>query len=304
MGLLGLAMVLLGLDSGPALYLPMLCSVFLFGLPHGAIDHLVLLGLAKRTLTFKSLLVVCAGYMGLVIAMLFLWWCSPLTAVLLFLAITIYHWGRADLAFETLLDASTGSLPNGLLRFNHALLRGFFPIGIPFLAFPESTEAILNACSSAFGHSYELGTALPLGILLSLLVLLISEVFYLRLQKSQRKLRVIESVGLIVFFSFVPPVLAVGLYFCLWHGFRHVLRLISYEGSGAIDDSITTRFRRFYHQALPFTGASVLIVGAVLMLLPKGAESSQWIGTYLVVISSLTVPHLLVVGWMDRREGV
>ena len=46
-GILGLAMVLLGIDSGLALLLPILASAFVLDYPHGAIDHLVVLGLAK-----------------------------------------------------------------------------------------------------------------------------------------------------------------------------------------------------------------------------------------------------------------
>ena len=198
----------------------------------------------------------------------------------------------------------------GWLRFNHILLRGFLPIGIPFLSFPESTEVILNACCAPFGYQYVSGTALQSTILCSLLFLFISELVYLYRYSHQWKLRIIESIGLLGFFCWVPPVLAVGLYFCFWHGFRHVLRLICYEEGGAINDSapatvsIAVRFKRFFYQALPFTLASVLVVFALARFLPALIEPSQYLGIYLVVISSLTVPHLLVVAWMDRREGV
>lgn len=303
-GLLGLAMVVLGIDSGLALYLPILASAFLFGLPHGAIDHLVVLGLAKRSLTLKALLVVCFAYLGLVLAMLGLWWASPFFAVMLFLVITIYHWGRADLAFDSLLNPAALQATPKVLQYNHALLRGFFPIGLPFLAFPEATEAILNACSISFGYEYELSHSLRVGILLCLFLLLVGEIAYLGRQKEQWKLRLAEDLGLIVFFTFVPPLLAVGLYFCFWHGLRHVLRLIRYKGEEAQLVSVAGRLKCFYCQALPFTFASILMIGGILLLLPKLAGLYEFIGIYLVIISALTVPHLLVVEWMDRREGV
>jgi Brp/Blh family beta-carotene 15,15'-monooxygenase len=303
-GLLGLGMVLLGLDAGLPLYFPMLASLLLFGLPHGAIDHLVVLGLAKRSLSLKALAVVCLVYLSFVVAMLCLWWLAPLVAVVLFLGITIYHWGRADLAFEGLLNPEALQASPRVLKFNHSLLRGMFPIGIPFLAFPDDTEAILNSCSVAFGYSYELGATVRLVISIGLLLLLFSEVFYLYYQKDQRNLRLAEDLGLIAFFVLIPPVLAVGLYFCLWHGFRHVLRLIRYEGNEGVCDTSLARFKRFYCQALPFTLASILILAAVLLQLRESVDLSTFIGIYLVVISSLTVPHLLVVEWMDRQEGL
>jgi Brp/Blh family beta-carotene 15,15'-monooxygenase len=303
-GLVGLVMVVFGLDAGLPLYLPMLASVLLFGLPHGAIDHLVVLGLAKRSLSLKALALVCLIYLSFVVAMLCLWWLAPLVAMFLFLGITIYHWGRADLAFEGLLNPAALQNTPRILKFNHSLLRGIFPIGIPFLAFPDATEAILNSCSAAFGYEYELGTTLPFVILIALILLLFSELAYLRDQGEQRNARLAEDLGLIAFFVLVPPVLAIGLYFCLWHGFRHVLRLIRYEGNEDNCETAFAQFKRFYCQALPFTLASVLILAAVLLLLRGSVDLSTFIGIYLVVISSLTVPHLLVVEWMDRREGV
>lgn len=303
-GILGLAMVLLGIDSGLALYLPILASAFVFGLPHGAIDHLVVLGLAKRSLTLKALLFVCLVYLGLVIAMLTLWWLAPFLAVTLFLFITIYHWGKADLAFEHLLNSSSRDETPKMLHFSHALLRGFFPIGLPFLTFPEATEAILNACSVSFGYHYELSDSLRLTVLFCLLALLVCEFVYLRQQKEQWKSRLAEDLGLLAFFTTVPPLLAVGLYFCFWHGLRHVLRLIRYEGKGVPLGTSTSQFKRFYCQALPFTLASIFMLGGILLLLPELGGLDALIGIYLVVISALTVPHLLVVEWMDRREGV
>ena len=303
-GVLGLLMVLLGLDSGLALYVPILASSVLFGLPHGAIDHLVILGLAKHRLSLKALSVVCLAYLGFVIAMLALWWAVPFLAVILFLGITVYHWGRADLAFENLgADVVEQSIPKWL-QLNHALLRGVFPIGIPFLSFPQATETVLNACSASFGYTYAVSEELRLSILVGLLLLLLGEVAYLFFNKKARLKRFLEDVGLIAFFVWVPPLLAVGLYFCLWHGFRHVIRLIRYQSPSARDVSVGVGFKRFYLQALPFTVASICILAALQWALPEVTELNAFIGLYLVVISSLTVPHLIVVEWMDRVEKV
>ncbi|CAI8364936.1 MAG: Beta-carotene 15,15'-dioxygenase [Opitutia bacterium UBA7350] len=302
-GFLGLAIVLLGMDSGWVLYLPILASSGLFGLPHGAIDHLVVLGLANRKLTLKSLVVVCLVYLLLVIAMLGLWWASPIVGVSLFLLITIYHWGKADLAFEHLHRDSLQQVASKRLQFSHALLRGFFPIGLPFLTFPEATEAILNACSASFGYNFELNNTLQIAIFFCFICLLLGEVAYLSQQGQQWKLRLVEDLGLAAFFAFIPPLLAVGLYFCLWHGFRHVLRLIRYEGGEGCSRRTTARIKRFYCQAFPFTFASILLMAGFLSLLPNVRGLNEFIGIYLVIISALTVPHLLVVEWMDQREA-
>lgn len=303
-GLLGFVMVGLGLDAGLTLYLPMLLSAFLFGLPHGAIDHLVLLGLANQRMTFKSLMVTCLAYLAVVGLVLLLWWALPMLALILFLGITIYHWGRADLAYEGCLNPDSAQSTPKWLRWNHAVLRGFFPIGLPFLSFPEATGAILNACTLTFGNPYVLGSLIPTGCLLGGLSLLPGEILYLQRQPHTRLVRITEDLALLAFFCLVPPVLAIGLYFCLWHGLRHVLRLMRYDDGNPSLPRLSGRLKRFYHRAWPFTLASILIVAALHGFLIKQNDPAHLLGLYLVVISALTAPHLLVVEWMDRREGV
>ncbi|MEM1221399.1 MAG: Brp/Blh family beta-carotene 15,15'-dioxygenase [Verrucomicrobiota bacterium] len=298
-------MIALGLGAGPWVYLPLALSAFLFGLPHGAIDHLVLIGLANKTMGFWGLFTVCSIYLASVVAVLLLWWISPLVGLIQFLLITIYHWGKADLAFErfakkqTLETSISSSLP-----LAHLLFRGSIPVCIPFLSFSEETEVFIISCTSSFGYSFELEPGLRLGVLAWLIILLIGELLFLKRNPEFRNERLLEDLGLLFFFWLVTPILAIGLYFSFWHGFRHVLRLIRYEGNGDSVPGASKGLKRFYNQALPFTLASLFIVAAVALLLPQANRLDQLPGIYLVVISCLTVPHFFVVEWMDLREGV
>lgn len=302
--LIACAIVITGLDEGPWLYLPLVSSVFLFGLPHGAIDHLVMIGLAQRKMNLINLTIACLLYLSLVILMLLLWWTSPLFGLILFLGITVYHWGKADLVFESLTQVEKAQEIPRLLRLSHLLLRGFLPIGTPFLAFPEATEAFLLSCTSSFGYVFVLHPGLRVALFVFLGALLMGEAFYLRSIGPNWKQRTIEDIGLLIYFSLVPPVLAIGLYFCLWHGFRHVLRLVQYGSGPTNTGSLIENLGRFYTQAIPFTLASLVIVLATVLLLPEATRVDQLIGIYLVVISSLTLPHLCVVEWMDTRERI
>ena len=301
-------MMLFGLEQGFGLYLPLILSVFLFGLPHGAIDHLVMIGLARRQMRLTALAGACLIYLIPVVLFLILWFLSPLAGLVLFLGITIYHWGKADLAFESILRPATQQAPRvpRFLSFSHLLLRGFLPIGTPFLAFPGATEAFITACTSSFGYDFTLPGAVRLGLLLCLSALLLSEYFYLKTCGPQRRQLLAEDAGLLIFFILVPPLLAIGLYFCLWHGLRHVLRLIHYRSTPdeTEPEQLVEGLKRFYIRALPFTLASLLILLVVLLFLPEVSRGEQLIGLYLVVISSLTLPHLIVVEWMDARERI
>ena len=92
--LLGGLQAVFGLDDGVLRFLPLLVGLFLFGLPHGAIDHLVALGLARRGMRLRPFVVVVTLYLVVVVAVLLLWWVAPLFTALGFLVMTIFHWGK------------------------------------------------------------------------------------------------------------------------------------------------------------------------------------------------------------------
>jgi beta-carotene 15,15'-dioxygenase len=300
----GLGQVLLGWDKGLGLFLPLFASVLLFGLPHGAIDHLVALGLARCHLHLRSLLVVVSVYLLLTLLFLLLWRIAPTLAALAFLCMTIYHWGRADTAFELSSRRNDTPLLDFRLRRTHSALRGLIPIGLPFLAFPGETEVFLGTCAELFGAS--LPTLSPLypiiGFALTLLVVL--EMGLLRLARSGRRRLALETGLLIVFFLLVPPLLAIGWYFCFWHGLRHILRLCRYrtEDSQSPKNPFPAQLALFYRRGLPLTFASIGLLLVLAWLVPMSGSALEWVALYLVFISALTFPHIILVEWMDRQE--
>lgn len=283
---------------------PLGLSAVLFGLPHGAIDHLVLLGLARRHLSLKNLIVVCGFYLAAVLLFLLLWWLLPRVALFLFLCYTVYHWGKSDLAFEAVRSAPPRGVVFNLAGRCHLLLRGLLPIGLPFVAFPVETERFLHRCLEAFGMRFELAGDLQLLFALCIGLLLLTELwFYYR--KNHSGGIVLETLGLLVFFALVPPLLAIGLYFCGWHGLRHVLRLLNYYEPGRekpLQEKLSRSLARFFWRAAPFTVLSLLILWVVRLLVAPAADLYGTIAVYLILISALTLPHILVVEWMDRRE--
>ena len=139
-GLLGFVMVGLGLDAGLTLYLPMLLSAFLFGLPHGAIDHLVLLGLANQRMTFKSLMVTCLAYLAVVGLVLLLWWALPMLALILFWASRfITGGGRILLMKAASIRIVRNPPPNGFAGTMHCCAV-FFQLVFPFSVFRRQPE--------------------------------------------------------------------------------------------------------------------------------------------------------------------
>lgn len=111
----------------------------------------------------------------------------------------------------------------------------------------------------------------------------------------------VELTVLSVFFSAVPPVLAVGLYFTFWHAIRHILRLelLDPTSRAALQrGGLLQPFRRFNKDALPLTVCAIGLLVAVAL-----AVHHAGLGTYLLLIAALTTPHTAVVVWMDRRRA-
>ncbi len=106
----------------------------------------------------------------------------------------------------------------------------------------------------------------------------------------------------------MPPVLAVGLYFTLWHAPRHVARLVLLDPAGSRYLGAGRPIRalaRFAAEAAPLTLLALVLLVALLLAVPRAAgDPGSLLALYLVLISALTLPHAVIVALMDARQGV
>ena len=186
---------------------------------------------------------------------------------------------------------------------------------VPLLAFPEVYREVAASTTGVFGSGgpdalapvFEPGFRLAAGGAFAAAVLLSTylghrrSVFYWRAEAA-------EVVLLGLYFSLVPPVLAVGLYFCLWHASRHVARLMLLDKGSARaleQRRIWPAVGRFVRDAAPLTVAALALLAGLFFLVPGSAGGlSGLLGVYLVLISVLTLPHVVVVSFMDYRQGL
>lgn len=295
-------------------YVPFALGLVIFGLPHGALDHLVPARLAGRRATVATIVPVVGLYLVLGVAVAVLWAVQPTIAFAFFIALTWFHWGQGD-AFAA--AQRTGDRRGWPLAIGFPLLRGALPMVVPLIAFPETYAAVLGATTRAFGGAAPEGVLAP-GIRFALsggLVVLVVIVTILdaRVRRGRPGARKAwlgdlgEVVLLMFFFATVPPVLAVGLYFALWHSLRHIVRL-SLLDPGLARPLGRGRWGvvllRFTGQAAPVTAiALVILVGLFILLVPRtGGDPMDLLGIYLVLISALTLPHAVIVATMDRVQ--
>jgi len=295
-------------------YLPLLASVLLFGLPHGAVDPFVLPRAFGRPASARSLAAVTLLYLVVGGGYALVWVVAPSLAAVAFVVLTWAHWGQGDIhALVALLDAD--HLRTRAQRVLAAVVRGGLPMLVPLFAFPERYRAVLSAFVALFGTEFAVTWPFDPRVRLGLGVAFAALTLWSLALGSRRagdrgpwRVDAAETLLLWAFFLLVPPVFAVGVYFALWHSLRHVCRTVLHDsvGAGALAaGDVAGALRRFYREAAPLTALALAFVGLAVLLMPAApTDPLTAIALYLVVIAVLTLPHVVVVSLLDRAEGV
>ncbi|WP_161881757.1 Brp/Blh family beta-carotene 15,15'-dioxygenase [Deinococcus alpinitundrae] len=285
---------------------PLLLSAVLFGLPHGALDHLVPLRQGWRlTRRWTGLGLFLLAYLGVVLLYLELWTLWPVVAYWGFLLTSALHWGHGDLDFLERQLGRTRTWHSGATL----LLRGSLPIVVPFLAFPDAYERLARSAARAFHAPLPAGplwsASLFQGLTVAFVaVLLVSVVNTLCCSVSRwaAVTELTEVALLLLVFMRVPAELSIGLYFTLWHSWRHLGRLLELNSGPLHLRPVSVKaLCRLALDLTPITLAALLLLGGLLLWsVPRLNSADDLTALYLALIAALTLPHALLVGMMDR----
>ena len=293
-----------GPPSSVWIYVPFAASVILFGLPHGALDHLVLLRQRNERPALRALSRIVAEYLSLAALTLGLWFVAPGLTFALFIALTWFHWGQGDL-HSLLRLQGVSHLNTRWQRVLTLVVRGGLPMFVPLIAFPEVYEEVALAIIEWFepqaglavgwiaSEAFRIGGAIVFGSIATTSLI----VGWMRSRENHSGWIVDagETVLLAIFFALVHPVMAIGLYFCFWHATRHFARLIETDPfthalsrKGSWKQIVWTLAGR----AAPTTLAAVAIGFAIYALAPLQPEGRfVLLGIYLVVIKVRNFPQ-------------
>ncbi|MGF1484527.1 MAG: Brp/Blh family beta-carotene 15,15'-dioxygenase [Opitutales bacterium] len=300
------------------LYLPFLISVVLFGLPHGAVDHLVAAQLSGQRGKVRAIAGICLVYLVVALLVMGLWWLAPVFCGIGFLLLTLWHWGTGDLYW--LMRRGAIKSDEISLAAAAVLLRGGVPVLLPFLFWPQASMDVVRSLVGLFDSPIALPLAVPLTgqVVIGAAFVLVGSFYIYRKYAPKDNFRssrsnhidLLELAALLVFFALTPPIFAVGIYFVFWHSLRHLARLLIFLEPGNKPSSpqrvrIGRReVRALAWNCLPMTLAAILLtLGLGLLVQAPGAQAEQWLALYLVFISSVTVPHALIVAWMDVHDA-
>jgi len=246
--------------------------ISVLGLPHGALDPVV----AQRIGLWKSWLglsVFLTLYVVLAAAMIALWLYIPIIGFVIFLAVSVIHFGRDYQRYQ-----------NSIWQ---QIAYGAFVLGLPTLFHPEGTQEIFDYL--LFGHT-------PMVVIWSMQIggILGAIVLASRL-KLKQPIAITELTVLFLVAWLLSPLWYFVVFFCLMHSPRHLLPIfqqyeIQNRGKGLLVIVAIT--------------IVTLLLGAIAAYVFQATAISQnalLLQIIFIGLAGLTMPHMILIEWARRQ---
>jgi len=256
-----------------------LLAVVFIGLPHGAMDGALAIHLGWMNRPIKAVIFLLA-YVGLAALVVSMWLVTPTVGFLIFLAISMFHFGRGDIVPR----AKDHQLAEVLMR------GGLVLAGIS-LFHQSEVDSIFEVLIGS-------NTAIVWFFLQAIGVLTLLLIPYVIISKSQeeRTAASVEVIGLLALFAIAPPLLGFAIYFCGVHSVRH------FKHMGTMLKSTLQQF-----QVTRTTVIFSLMTWAVGLLILTNQSASVGLEPALLQVifiglAALTVPHMILVDGIVKHE--
>jgi len=275
-------------------------AVVLTGMPHGAIDHLVAAELYDLRFTWTDQAKFYGGYLALMALYGVFWVVAPVWSLMVFLVMTLYHFGQADLAYW--------ELPPVAARLLY-LSRGLLLIGGPIAAFPTLVDPIFEAIAGVRVSTWPLlapdSTLVFAGIVGQHALAAGAAALTCGVEREKWVREAINVPVLAALFGIVPPLVAFSVYFGLWHSLGHILELLRFFRRRGREPS---SMAGFYRAAALFTILPFLGLGLLYWATQSFGMEDRMIALLFIIIAVMTLPHMVIVERLyrerERRRGV
>jgi lycopene beta-cyclase len=246
---------------------------------HGAYDGVLAKPVFAPRLGRLWLAGFAAGYLLLAGAVMLLWWAAPALALLLFLLYSAWHFGT-EVDFESLSPMSAltalsiGGLPIlAACRWHVAEVSSLF------------ATMLGNGTQKVFAQSVAMAAAqlLPAGLLIA--VCGVGAGFRGKAWSTRIELLVLIALEMVLF-RLCNPVLAFGIFFCVWHTPEH-LTSSARDADGRF--SARVMWQQLRSGIAPWV-ASLCLLGLMIGLGPRNLIAYE--SAIFIFLSALTVPHM------------
>ena len=274
---------------------PLICLllILVIGVSHGSLDHIKGKKLLK-TFNLNNISIFYFTYLLLAISITIFWILFPSTALIIFLFVASYHFGKEDTQF--LINENTYA--NQLLF----LFKGSLIILAPLLFHFDETISIFKLLliknetfysSLAFIENNKL---LNIGIIISTL----SSIFLFIKNFELKKFTIfLDYFSIIILNYYFTPLIAFTIYFCFLHSIRHSISLMIELDQNNLKNGLLI----FFKKALPLTILTAIfcLIGMYFLNKNYGFDSSI-LKLIFIGLASLTFPHILLEYLIEKNE--
>lgn len=249
------------------------------GIPHGAIDHLLLNPVIDR----KNLARFIVKYLAIISAYILVWLLLPTLALLAFVLMSAYHFGQShfiNLKFKK------------FEKLTYVLLGSFFLSTILWGDFGYTT-AIL---SDIIDVSY----LAPAGMWIILFTFAIS-VFFILENFEKGAVWLLFEISLLGIFLYHLPLL---LGFIIYFGFWHSLPSMGEEFKALESYLKPQKIKNFIIKLLPFSLISLVGISLILVFSLYWMEEYQLTLLFFILVSLISAPHIWYMNlFLDARKN-
>ena len=275
---MSLADTLAGIDT---LNLIALGAVVFIGLPHGAMDgalaaHFGWMESKKKAVSFLL------GYVAMAALVVGFWFVAPAISFIIFLAISMFHFGKGDVNTQGKQSSTVESLARG----------GVVIAGISQFHKADADSIFLALISSNTDLVWSFLDA-------AIIITVVCTAITLAIKKGQeRSLFFGEIAGLTLIFAILPPLVGFSIYFCMIHSIRHFAAMKT-----MLQDTISKlQIRR----TTVLFSAICWAVGLIVLVLQSsnvGVEPAL-LQVIFIGLAALTVPHMILVdGYVEYQKS-
>ena len=274
---------------------PVICLFLILsiGISHGAMDNQKGKKL-NQLYNIKNFYFFYLMYSLIGISIIIFWLFFPTIALILFLIVASYHFGKEDTEF-LIKNKDTSNL---ILYFLKGSLIIITPLMFHFVETINIFKLLLieNENFYLFLNFIEDNSILLIAFFISLL----SNIYYfLKDFKILNILIFLDFFSIIVLNYFLTPLIAFTVYFCFLHSFRHSISLITELNENSLKSGAIT----FVKKAIPLTALTAILYVISLYFLSNYYQLNDAILKVIFIgLASLTFPHILLEYLLKKNE--
>lgn len=257
-------------------YTGLIAGLLVVGIPHGAVDHLLLDSKKFNLLKFvvQYLLIIAAYFM--------VWQWFPVFSLLLFIAYSAFHFGESEMVE---MHVSMHSFAQKAYAF---VLGLSILLLIIFLHLNESI-LVLNNMQGVSDFVASLNLLQYKNIVITVSCVLLMPLWWISKKTG------LFLVGILLLGTQMPLMLAFGLYFVGSH---------SVNAWGHIAGKLKIAPKKLYLESLPFNVGALLIFSLFFYLQQTNTQLIQsYAAVFFVFLACVSLPHIILMHLFYKKEN-